>query len=121
MLLGIPLLCLMWLIRRKLGTPVLFAQVRPGIHGKPFTMFKFRTMSSELASDGELQPDALRLTPFGLFLHSTSLDELPEPWNMLKGNMSLVGPRPLLMEYLSLYTPEEARNHEVRPGLTGWA
>ena len=119
--LALPLLLLMALIRRKLGSPVFFTQVRPGMHGKPFKMVKFRSMISERSTDGELLPDAVRLTPFGRFLRSTSLDELPELWNVLKGDMSLVGPRPLLMEYLPLYSPEQARRHEVRPGITGWA
>lgn len=121
LLLGLPLLLLMWLVRRKLGSPVFFRQVRPGLDGKPFEMVKFRTMTDERGPDGELLPDAVRLTSFGRFLRSTSLDELPELWNVLKGDMSLVGPRPLLMEYLPLYTPEQARRHEVRPGVTGWA
>ncbi len=121
LLLALPLLALVWLIRRKLGSPVLFCQVRPGLHGKPFTMVKFRTMTDERGPDGALLPDAQRLTPFGRFLRASSLDELPELWNVLKGEMSLVGPRPLLMEYLPLYTPEQARRHEVRPGITGWA
>lgn len=121
LLLGLPLLLLMWLIRRKLGSPVFFRQVRPGLDGRPFEMVKFRTMTDERGPDGKLLPDAVRLTPFGRFLRSTSLDELPELWNVLKGDMSLVGPRPLLMEYLTLYTPEQARRHEVRPGVTGWA
>ena len=119
--LALPLVALIWLVRRKLGSPVFFRQVRPGLHGKPFEMVKFRTMTSERGPDGQLLPDAVRLTPFGRFLRATSLDELPELWNVLKGNMSLVGPRPLLMEYLPLYTPEQARRHEVRPGITGWA
>ena len=119
--LALPLLLHMALIRRKLGSPVFFTQVRPGMHGKPFKMVKFRSMISERSTDGELLPDAVRLTPFGRFLRSTSLDELPELWNVLKGDMSLVGPRPLLMEYLPLYSPEQARRHEVRPGITGWA
>ena len=121
LLLALPLLALAWLIRRKLGTPVLFRQVRPGLHGRPFTMVKFRTMTDELGPDCALLPDAQRLTPFGRFLRASSLDELPELWNVLKGEMSLVGPRPLLMEYLPLYTPEQARRHAVRPGITGWA
>ncbi len=121
MVLAMPLLLLVWLVRRKLGSPVFFTQVRPGMHGKPFKMVKFRSMTSERGPDGELLPDAVRLTPFGRFLRSTSLDELPELWNVLKGDMSLVGPRPLLMEYLPLYNPEQARRHEVRPGITGWA
>ncbi len=119
--LALPLLALAWLIRRKLGSPVLFRQVRPGLHGKPFTMVKFRTMTDERGPDGALLPDAQRLTPFGRFLRASSLDELPELWNVLRGEMSLVGPRPLLMEYLPIYTPEQARRHEVRPGITGWA
>jgi lipopolysaccharide/colanic/teichoic acid biosynthesis glycosyltransferase len=121
LLLALPLLALAWLIRRKLGSPVLFCQVRPGLKGRPFTMVKFRTMTDERGPDGALLPDAQRLTPFGRFLRASSLDELPELWNVLKGEMSLVGPRPLLMEYLPLYTPEQARRHEVRPGITGWA
>jgi lipopolysaccharide/colanic/teichoic acid biosynthesis glycosyltransferase len=121
LMLAAPLLVLAWLIRRKLGSPVLFSQVRPGLHGKPFTMVKFRTMTDERGPDGVLLPDAQRLTPFGRFLRSSSLDELPELWNVLRGDMSLVGPRPLLMEYLPLYTAEQARRHEVRPGITGWA
>ena len=120
-LLAIPLLVLIVLIRRRLGSPVFFRQVRPGLHGKPFEMIKFRTMTDARGPDGALLPDAERLVPFGRFLRSTSLDELPELWNVLKGDMSLVGPRPLLMEYLPLYSPEQARRHEVRPGVTGWA
>lgn len=119
--LALPLLILIVLIRRKLGSPVFFRQVRPGLNGKPFEMVKFRTMTDERGPDGQLLPDAVRLTSFGRFLRSTSLDELPELWNVLKGDMSLVGPRPLLMEYMPLYTPEQARRHEVRPGVTGWA
>jgi len=118
---AMPLLVLALLVRVKLGKPVLFAQIRPGMHGKPFRMVKFRTMTDARGSDGILLPDAARLTPFGRFLRATSLDELPELWNVLKGDMSLVGPRPLLMEYLSLYTAEQARRHDVRPGVTGWA
>lgn len=109
------------LVRRKLGTPVLFRQQRPGLHGRPFMMQKFRTMTDARGASGELLPDAVRLTPFGRWLRATSLDELPELWNVLKGDMSLVGPRPLLMEYLPLYSPHQARRHEVRPGITGWA
>lgn len=119
--LALPLLLLWALLRRKLGSPVLFRQVRPGLHGRPFMMVKFRTMTDERGADGELLPDAQRLTAFGRFLRATSLDELPELWNVLCGEMSLVGPRPLLMEYLPLYSPEQARRHEVRPGITGWA
>ena len=121
LMLALPLLALAWVIRRKLGSPVLFRQVRPGLQGRPFTMVKFRTMTDDRGPDGALLPDARRLTPFGRFLRASSLDELPELWNVLKGEMSLVGPRPLLMEYLPLYTPEQARRHEVRPGITGWA
>lgn len=109
------------LVHRNLGAPVLFRQTRPGLHGKPFTMYKFLTMTDARGEAGELLPDEQRLTSFGAFLRSTSLDELPELYNVLKGEMSLVGPRPLLMEYLPLYTPEQARRHEVRPGITGWA
>jgi lipopolysaccharide/colanic/teichoic acid biosynthesis glycosyltransferase len=108
-------------VRVILGGPVLFRQQRPGLHGRPFTMVKFRTMRDALGRDGRPLPDADRLTPFGALLRSTSLDELPELWNVVRGDMSLVGPRPLLMEYLDRYTPEQARRHEVRPGVTGWA
>jgi len=109
------------LVRSKLGSPVLFRQVRPGMDGRPFNMVKFRTMTDERGPDGALLPDAQRLTALGAWLRSTSLDELPELFNVLKGDMSLVGPRPLLMDYLSLYNPRQARRHEVRPGITGWA
>lgn len=115
------LIFIAWQIRRKLGSPVLFCQVRPGLRGRPFRMVKFRTMRDALDSSGKPLPDAERMTPFGNFLRSASLDELPELWNVLKGDMSLVGPRPLLMEYLPLYSTEQARRHEVRPGVTGWA
>jgi lipopolysaccharide/colanic/teichoic acid biosynthesis glycosyltransferase len=108
-------------IRRKLGSPILFRQVRPGREGRPFEMVKFRTMRDAIDKDGNSLPDSERMTPFGAFLRSTSLDELPELWNVLKGDMSLVGPRPLRMEYLSLYDEHQARRHEVRPGVTGWA
>lgn len=108
-------------VRRKLGSPVLFRQVRPGKDGKPFEMIKFRTMRDAIDTAGNLLPDAERMTSFGSFLRSSSLDELPELWNVLKGDMSLVGPRPLLMEYLPLYSQEQYRRHEVRPGVTGWA
>lgn len=121
LLLGIPLLFLIWQVRRKLGSPVFFCQTRPGLQGKPFKMIKFRTMTDARGTDGQLLPDADRLTPFGRFLRASSLDELPELWNVLKGDMSLVGPRPLLVEYLPLYSPEQARRHAVRPGITGWA
>lgn len=109
------------LVRKNLGTPVLFRQERPGLHGRPFRMLKFRSMRNALGPDGHALPDEQRLTRFGRWLRASSLDELPELWNVLKGDMSLVGPRPLLMEYLSLYTPEQQRRHEVRPGVTGWA
>lgn len=108
-------------IRLNLGSPVFFRQVRPGRQGKPFEMIKFRTMRDALDSNGKLLPDAERMTSLGAFLRSTSLDELPELWNVVRGDMSLVGPRPLLMEYLPLYSREQARRHEVRPGITGWA
>ena len=110
-----------WQIRRKLGTPVLFRQVRPGLHGEPFEMIKFRTMRDAFDEDGKPLPDSERITPFGRFLRSTSLDELPELWNVLKGDMSVVGPRPLLMEYMDYYTEEEMLRHTVRPGVTGLA
>ena len=109
------------LVRTKLGAPVLFRQTRPGLDGEPFEMVKFRTMTDDRGPDGALRPDAERLTPFGRFLRSASLDELPELWNVVRGDMSLVGPRPLLMRYLDRYTPEQARRHEVRPGVTGLA
>lgn len=115
------LLVVACLVKRKLGSPVVFSQVRPGLAGKPFRMYKFRTMTDAKDQHGQLLPDDVRLTAFGRFLRSTSLDELPELWNVLKGEMSLVGPRPLLMEYLPLYTAEQARRHEARPGITGWA
>lgn len=115
------IIVLVLVIHQKLGSPVFFTQTRPGLHGKPFKMIKFRTMTDARDADGKLLPDNIRLTPFGKFLRSTSLDELPELWNVLKGDMSLVGPRPLLMEYLPRYTPEQARRHEARPGITGWA
>lgn len=115
------LLVLAVLVRYKLGAPIVFCQTRPGLGGKPFNMYKFRTMTDARDDNGELLADHVRLTAFGKFLRSTSLDELPELWNVLKGEMSLVGPRPLLMEYLPLYTAQQARRHEVRPGITGWA
>ena len=114
-------LILALLVRINLGSPVLFRQLRPGREGKPFLLIKFRSMQDALKKNGRPMPDAVRLTRFGRFLRSTSLDELPELWNVLKGEMSLVGPRPLLMEYLPLYSEEQARRHEVRPGITGWA
>ena len=109
------------LIWRQMGAPVLFRQTRPGLQGKPFQMIKFRTMRYATDAQGNPLPDAQRLTRLGRFLRASSLDELPELWNVLKGEMSLVGPRPLLMEYLPLYSPEQARRHELRPGVTGWA
>jgi sugar transferase EpsL len=115
------LLVIALLVRLKFGSPVLFRQQRPGLHGKPFKMFKFRTMTDERDAQGNMLPDSQRLTFFGKLLRSSSLDELPELINVLKGEMSLVGPRPLLMQYLPLYSPEQARRHEVRPGITGWA
>jgi sugar transferase EpsL len=115
------LLLLAIYIRVRLGTPVLFRQLRPGLYGKPFVLYKFRTMTSEVNNRGEPLPDTQRLTSFGQFLRSFSLDELPELINVLKGEMSLVGPRPLLMQYLERYTQEQARRHEVLPGITGWA
>lgn len=108
-------------VRRKLGSPVFFRQVRPGIAGKPFEMIKFRTMRDAYDEEGRPLPDSDRITPFGRFLRSTSLDELPELWNVLAGDMSLVGPRPLLMEYMEYYTEEEMLRHTVRPGVTGLA
>lgn len=115
------LLIVSLLVRVKLGGPVFFTQVRPGLNGKPFKMIKFRTMKNSVDKSGNLLPDAERMTDFGRLLRSTSLDELPELWNVLKGDMSLVGPRPLLMQYLPLYSREQNRRHEVKPGVTGWA
>lgn len=115
------LICLGVLVRAKMGSPILFRQTRPGRGGKPFGMLKFRTMTDARDADGQLLPDELRLNAFGKWLRSTSLDELPELWNILNGDMSIVGPRPLLMQYLPLYSAEQMRRHEVRPGLTGWA
>lgn len=109
------------LVRARLGKPVLFRQLRPGLEGRPFMLLKFRTMVEHSEPDGPALSDAERLTRLGAFLRSWSLDELPELWNVLKGDMSLIGPRPLLMEYLPIYTQEQARRHEVRPGITGWA
>lgn len=109
------------IVRLKLGSPVFFRQIRPGLNGEPFRLIKFRSMNDAYDTSGLLLPDSVRLTSFGRLLRSTSLDELPELLNVLMGHMSLVGPRPLLMEYLSLYNDEQARRHEVRPGLTGWA
>lgn len=110
-----------WKIRLNLGSPVLFRQIRPGLNGQPFEMVKFRTMKDAVDANGNPLPDSERMTPFGDKLRNSSLDELPELWNVLKGEMSLVGPRPLLMQYLPLYSKEQARRHEVRPGVTGWA
>ena len=118
---SLPLLVLVGLVRIKLGSPVFFTQVRPGRGGRLFRLIKFRTMTDARGPNGELLPDADRLTPFGRMLRSTSLDELPELWNVIKGEMSLVGPRPLLVEYLPRYSPVQARRHDVRPGITGWA
>ena len=117
-----PLLVVLWImVRINHGSPVLFCQQRPGLFGNPFTMYKFRTMTDERDAEGNLLPDKQRLGGFGKYLRSTSLDELPSLINVLKGDMSLVGPRPLLMEYLPLYSTEQNRRHEVRPGITGWA
>lgn len=121
LLLSPALLVVAFLVRLKLGSPFIFSQDRPGLGGREFRLHKFRTMTDERSVDGVLLPDSERLTSFGRFLRSTSLDELPELWNVLKGDMSLVGPRPLLVEYLDRYTPEQARRHEVRPGITGLA
>ena len=108
-------------VKKNLGSPVLFRQVRPGLHGKPFEMIKFRTMKDAVDEQCNPLPDSERLTPFGQMLRSTSLDEMPELWNVIKGDMSIVGPRPLLMEYLPLYSTEQAKRHDVRPGMTGHA
>lgn len=119
--LAIPMLIIGIFVRLKLGSPVLFRQQRPGLHGLPFELLKFRTMKDAVDETGKSLPDSERMTGFGTFLRSTSVDELPELINVLRGEMSLVGPRPLLMTYLSRYSPEQARRHEVRPGITGWA
>jgi lipopolysaccharide/colanic/teichoic acid biosynthesis glycosyltransferase len=108
-------------VKKNLGSPVLFRQVRPGLHGKPFEMIKFRTMKDAVDANGQPLPDSERLTAFGKMLRSTSLDEMPELWNVIKGDMSIVGPRPLLTEYLPLYNEEQAKRHNVRPGMTGYA
>src|SRR5690554_1814840 len=121
LLLSPVILIVAWQVSRKLGSPVFFRQTRPGLHGKPFEMVKFRTMRDAYDENGKPLPDSERITPFGRFLRSTSLDELPELWNVLKGDMSIVGPRPLLMEYLDYYTEKENLRHSVRPGLTGLA
>lgn len=115
------LVVIAFLVRVRLGSPVLFRQQRPGLHGRPFILLKFRTMTDARDADGSLLPDEQRLTSFGRFLRRTSMDELPELLNVLKGDMSLVGPRPLLMQYLDRYTSEQMRRHEVKPGITGWA
>lgn len=115
------LLVTAYLVKSKLGQPIFFRQVRPGKNGIPFEMIKFRTMRDALDDKGEPLPDKDRMTPFGTFLRSSSLDELPELWNVIKGDMSLVGPRPLLVEYLPLYNKHQLRRHEARPGVTGWA
>jgi len=119
--LSLPMLIIAVLVRIKIGSPVLFRQARPGLHGKPFIIYKFRTMTDKRDKDGNLLSDGKRLTRLGRFLRKTSMDELPELFNVIKGDMSIVGPRPLLMQYLDRYTPEQARRHEVRPGITGWA
>ena len=108
-------------VKKNLGSPILFRQVRPGLHGKPFEMIKFRTMKDAVDANGQPLPDSERLTAFGKMLRSTSLDEMPELWNVIKGDMSIVGPRPLLTEYLPLYNEEQAKRHNVRPGMTGYA
>ena len=117
----LPMLIVAVLIKVKLGGPVLFSQLRPGLNARPSLLVKFRTMSKATGEDGQPLPDENRLGRFGRFLRASSIDELPEFWNVLRGEMSLVGPRPLLIDYLPLYTPEQARRHEVRPGITGWA
>lgn len=121
LLLAPVLIAVAWLVKYKLGSPILFSQVRPGLNAKPFTMIKFRTMLDAVDSEGHPLPDSARMTRFGNFLRSSSLDELPGLFNVLKGDMSLVGPRPLLMEYLPLYSAQQYRRHHVRPGVTGWA
>ena len=121
MLLSPLLLAVALVVRLRLGGPVLFRHQRPGLHGRPFELFKFRTMTQQIDATGALLPDAQRLTPIGKLLRSSSLDELPELLNIVRGEMAFVGPRPLLMEYLPLYTLEQARRHQVKPGLTGWA
>lgn len=121
MMLSPILLLIAIIIRIRLGSPIFFKQQRPGWHGKPFTIYKFRTLINKTDADGKFLPDSERMTKLGRFLRAASLDEFPELLNVLKGDMSLVGPRPLLMKYLEFYTPEQARRHEVRPGITGWA
>jgi len=121
LLLSLPMVVVAILVRLRLGRPVLFAQVRPGKYAKPFTLYKFRSMRDAMDQHGRQLPDAARLSSFGVFLRASSIDELPELWNVLRGDMSLVGPRPLLMEYLPIYSAQQARRHDVRPGITGWA
>lgn len=122
LLIFLPVIVLIWLISRQLiGCPVIFSQERPGLHGKIFKCYKFRSMTNAVDESGSLLPDELRLTQYGKFLRKTSLDELPQLWNVLKGDMSFVGPRPLLVSYLDRYSPEQARRHEALPGITGWA
>ena len=121
LVLSLPMLIVAVMVRWKMGTPVLFRQTRPGHNRRPFELMKFRTMNDETDSQGNVLPDEARLTPAGRWMRRLSLDELPQLFNVLRGDMSLVGPRPLLMEYLPLYTPEQARRHAVRPGITGWA
>ena len=118
---GLPMVLIAMAVYATMGRPVLFRQLRAGLHGRPFWLYKFRTMTHARDPGGRLLPDGQRLTRLGRWLRTTSLDELPELWNVLKGDMSLVGPRPLLTEYLERYTPEQARRHEVKPGITGWA
>ncbi|MCP9297589.1 sugar transferase [Bacillus halotolerans] len=118
---GVIILFTIAVVRLKIGSPVFFKQVRPGLHGKPFTLYKFRTMTDERDSEGNLLPDAVRLTKTGRLIRKLSIDELPQLLNVVKGDLSLVGPRPLLMDYLPLYTKQQARRHEVKPGITGWA
>ncbi|MED4553640.1 MULTISPECIES: sugar transferase [Lysinibacillus] len=118
---SLPIMVTWIFVSFKLGSPAIFTQPRPGLNGKVFYVYKFRTMTDELDANGELLPDAQRLTSFGQFIRKLSLDELPQLWNVLKGDMSFVGPRPLLVEYLPLYNKRQARRHEVRPGITGWA
>lgn len=119
--LSLPILITAIMVRFKLGSPIIFKQERPGLHGVPFHVYKFRTMTDEKDSSGQLLPDHLRITIFGSFMRKSSLDELLQFINVIKGELSLVGPRPLLMEYLPLYTEEQAKRHQVRPGITGWA
>lgn len=121
LLFGSLMLIVAILVRIRLGSPVIFQQERPGLHGKPFRMFKFRTMTDERNADGSLKSDLERLTPFGKWLRATSMDELPELLNILRGDMSAVGPRPLLMKYLPLYNERQRKRHDVKPGITGWA